>query len=121
MSTPAYVGKVSADGNTVKFIYVHWDGYVDDVGYELLDNYTDEADLDALLEEGNHSTIAGRVESYRSMKRGPDECEPGVCSIEEFTTERCTDQNYTYLWKDGVWIYTECHRNAWQILTKETK
>jgi len=72
MSTRCRVGYLNDDG-TVDSIYVHNDGFIDGVGAALADEYTDAAKVRVLVDEGDHSTISGKVESYRSLGESIEE------------------------------------------------
>ena len=59
MSTNSLVGVVCEDG--VRGVYVHWDGYEDGVGHMLRDNYTDFMKVCELINNGDISVLAERV------------------------------------------------------------
>ena len=56
MATRSTIAIQNAD-STVTGIYCHWDGYLSNNGQILLDHYTDESDVRALIDLGNISTL----------------------------------------------------------------
>jgi hypothetical protein len=56
MATRSTIALEYADG-TVQQIYCHFDGYLDGVGQELVDDYSDPFALDELIAQGDTSTI----------------------------------------------------------------
>ena len=77
-------------------IYVHWDGYVDGVGYELLTNYDYEKALNLIL-LGDESSIIGECTPYVGRTDFPEEWE----DIKPMTLENVEqDEMFTYLLGD---------------------
>lgn len=64
-------------GETYRCIYVHFDGYPEGIGAELLEHYTTTEKVESLLDEGDCSSISdGVAESYRS--RGETDCNADI-------------------------------------------
>ena len=77
-------------------IYVHWDGYVDGVGRELLNNYDYEKALNLIL-LGDESSIIGECTPYVGRTDFPEEWE----DIKPMTLENVEqDEMFTYLLDD---------------------
>lgn len=77
-------------------IYVHYDGYVDGVGYELLTNYDYEKALNLIL-LGDESSIIGECKPYVGRTDYPEEWE----DIKPMTLENVEqDEMFTYLLGD---------------------
>ena len=58
MSTPCRIGYYNRETQTVISVSCNFDGYPDHAGRMLLDHYNSVYDLEALLEQGNMSSIA---------------------------------------------------------------
>lgn len=114
MSTNSHVG--IAVGNTVTYIYVHFDGYLDGVGKALLENFNDEAKVRALIAEGDHSSISGEVESYIS---GGEEYSKRICSLSGYKRAYGRDMDYGYLFINGKWKYFDRSNGRWMPLTEK--
>jgi hypothetical protein len=87
-------------GDKCRAIYVHWDGYLSGVGAEL-QAYTSQADVEALIAEGDRSSLTEGF--YKD--RGEDGVEPtDYDTFAEFfaAVEGCWGEYY-YIFKDGVW------------------
>lgn len=77
-------------------IYVHWDGYVDGVGRELLNNYDYEKALNLIL-LGDESSIIGECTPYVGRTDFTEEWE----DIKPMTLENVEqDEMFTYLLGD---------------------
>lgn len=85
-------------------IYVHWDGYVDGVGRELLNNYDYEKALNLIL-LGDESSIIGECTPYVGRTDFPEEWE----DIKPMTLENVEqDEMFTYLLDDDdKWYVAE--------------
>ena len=85
-------------------IYVHWDGYVDGVGCELLNNYDYEKALNLIL-LGDESSIIGACTPYVGRTDYPEEWE----DIKPITLENVEqDEMFTYLLgDDDKWYVAE--------------
>ncbi len=90
-------------------IYCHWDGYLDGVGKTLLEHYTDQTKLHALLALGDRSSLdEGLTPGYRDA-RG----ETGVNAQRATTLDDLFHQadgsgaEFVYVFVDGVWLYSD--------------
>ena len=96
VSTNCFVGKLSSD-DTVRYIYVHYDGYPSGVGETLKQKFSTEDKVDALLELGDCSSITGDApDSY-------EDSEAFECTIDEFLLIPAAKIEYFYLFKNGRW------------------
>jgi len=98
MGTRSIVGMMV--GDKCRAVYVHFDGYLEGVGAEL-QSYTEQAEVEALLEDGDRSSLDGGFYS----ERGETGVEPR--DYETFAkffeaVENCWGEWY-YVFKDGVW------------------
>lgn len=76
MSTRCYIGKLDEKSNDVKFIYCHWDGYPEYVGYMLDTYYKDHGKVEDLLALGDISSLKENIQP--TGKHSYDEPEEGV-------------------------------------------
>jgi hypothetical protein len=130
MATRSRIGIETTDdlGNViVKSIYCHWDGYPENNGRLLLENYTDREKVEKLIELGSISSLNDEVEpngphSFNSPQpgvtvayhrdRGDDFQRPQVnYSREAFV--RSDVEEYGYLFTlEGEWLFVNGHKNA---------
>lgn len=80
-------------GKVWKSVCVHWDGYPDGVGVELLNNYTTEDSIKYLLEIGHRSTLIDDPQGGTGYGDGYDEFETLQDLMETFDQE---DTEYLY-------------------------
>jgi hypothetical protein len=116
MGTRSLIGKRLEDGQ-VRHVYCHWDGYPSHNGALLAEHYADPAKLDALLAEGDISSLdkevgeehdfddfqnrpEGQTTFYR-RDRGEKDVDARTTTFESFVRERGID--YIYLFEDGAW------------------
>lgn len=119
MATRSRISYEKPDG-TIRSIYCHWDGYIENNGRILLVNYN-ESNLDALMDLGDLSYLGEKPKStkkgwndsfrYRSLRyclayrdRGED------CPAKEFKSlkeyyEAQLDEECNYLFSNGEWFY----------------
>lgn len=57
MATRSTITAKCSDGK-FRSIYCHFDGYISGVGHTLLDHYTDQAKIDALVQLGSISSLS---------------------------------------------------------------
>jgi hypothetical protein len=124
-------------GDIVKAVYCHWDGYPENNGRILIENYTARTKTAHLISLGNLSVLGPMVEpdpEFPHTKHQPqrDVCvfkgrdydEPGNeyqvfdCS-EEYRCEFGSDVEYLYLLTtDGNWLVCDSQSidGRWQLL-----
>lgn len=119
MSTRSYIGK--REGDNVRYIYCHSDGYPEGVGAVLYDHYADnESKIDKLLDEGDHSSLyENPIEgSYRSYGEtiNIDAC---TISIKEWNKmiHPMEGIDYFYLYEDGYWTCKNAFGKKFSIIT----
>ena len=102
MGTRSIVAKRVEDG--FMSIYVHWGGYPDGVGAELVKDFNSAAGADHLMDQGDSSTL---TESYKS--RGEDDVDAtfvkGDLSNLRMYASRSGGE-YVYVWDIGWRGYT---------------
>lgn len=108
MSTRSSIAVQNPDG-TVAAVYCHFDGYLEGVGFELMQVYNTFDRAKALVEAGDMSSPG---DPY--SKRGEDWqtiAPKRYGSYESYlkNVERDIDTNgYSYLFKDGKWLAHGC-------------
>jgi hypothetical protein len=98
MGTRSMVGVMV--GDKCRAVYVHWDGYLEGVGYELQNYKTQEA-VEELISHGDRSSLTDGF--YKD--RGEDGVDPtDYNTFDEFfnAVENCWGEWY-YVFKDGAW------------------
>ena len=119
MSTRCFIGKLDEKSNDVKFIYCHWDGYPEYVGYILDTYYKDAGKVEDLLDLGDISSLKEEVSpspfykeedikdkvtvAYFRDKGGEwDSIAPKHTQLANYEKGENTI-DYLYLYKDGNW------------------
>lgn len=101
MATSSTVAKLNDDG-TVTQISIHWDGYTEGVGTELLNKYTTPESVDRLLAEGDHNELFDIPVSYRS--RGQTHRDARVYANRTVYERQGLTERFNYLFDNGVWL-----------------
>ena len=74
MGTRSTIALEYADG-TVQQVYCHWDGYLENNGQILRDNYTDAFKLRELMDLGDLSSLGERIGTQHAFDKAPEgEC-----------------------------------------------
>jgi len=102
MATRATIGIVTAEGY-IRYIYSHWDGYLDGVGATLLENYNTTAQVEDLIEMGDVSSLADTIAASEFYHRDRGEVLNAVCPLE---TDSLTDlrEEFAYVWTGDEWV-----------------
>jgi len=120
MATRSTIGMIQEDGQTVRSVYCHFDGYPHGVGMTLATQYTDPTKIENLLNLGDLSVLddeIGEKQEFDSRREGQclfygrDRGEDGVDALVHGNTDEwigyrkgnCCE--YGYLW-DGVEWHT---------------
>ena len=126
MSTRSNIAALQSDGS-VKVIYCHFDGYVDDVGELLANHYTDPAKVDELIELGDISLLGKEIGEQQDFSdrethnkdwtiaygrdRGDSNVEAiTLLNVDEFISITHEDNMiaYFYLFANGEWtVYSD--------------
>jgi len=132
MSTRSAIGIKDGDGN-IKGIYCHWDGYLENNGKILLENYKDESKVEELIELGDLSILGeeigtkvdfGSFSSSSSKQclaygrdRGESSAEFKTFGDEQEFVDYFVDSDFYYLFKDNSWYwhtrYNHDDRTKW--------
>ena len=81
------------EGKVWKSVYVHWDGYPDGVGKELVDNYALPREITKLLDIGHRSSLINDPEGETGYGDMCDEFETELDLMDAFYQE---DTVYLY-------------------------
>jgi len=137
MATNSRIGKMLPDG-TIKQIYCHWDGYVENgVGETLVEHYDNEQDIDALLALGDLSILApylypqgehsfDKPEAHvcvsysRDRKENSEDTCAKVVSMEEWMAPfYSVGADYFYLYNAGNWLVKDLSDDEGWVLAKK--
>jgi len=102
MATRATIGRVTDEGY-IRYVYSHWDGYLDGVGTTLLENYNTTSQVEELLNHGDVSSLANTIEDTTFYHRDRGEPLNEVCPLE---TDSLTDlrEEFAYVWTGSEWV-----------------
>lgn len=123
MSTRSYIG-YTKDGNTVNYIYCHWDGYIKNNGKLLFCNYNAD-NIERLVANGDMSSLADTTkecEFYADRGDAWEEVRPKTCPIEEYKDDEFIEYCYLFNFTNRKWFVREwCGANEmgdWKPLDK---
>jgi hypothetical protein len=138
MATRSRIGIKNQDG-TITSVYCHWDGYLEHNGKILFETYNTEEKIRELLSYGSISSLTDNIgvqhpfdnpHPFRSpeynefMKmttfygrdRGEEDTEALVHpTVSDFLSY---SEEYTYLFKDGKWVYRGYDSKRWNKLSE---
>jgi hypothetical protein len=121
MATRYTIGKVQEDGQTIRSVYGHWDGYPEYAGRVLENFYTDEEKIDRLLSMGDISVLDQQIGSPTERNPfddrtegmttfyGRDRGEDGVSALVHANTDEWFEFRkgswceYAYMWDGREW------------------
>jgi hypothetical protein len=125
MSTNSLIGLLDDEGN-VKYIYCHWDGYLENNGQILAEHYTDINKIEELLALGSLSQLGPVIgekhtfaehDKFHELEVHPGWClayhrdrqepwnsvKPKICTEQEFWA----NDNWVYLFSYGNWSFRQ--------------
>ncbi len=116
MGTRSTIALEFADGS-VSQVYCHWDGYLDGVGRQLVEDYSNPFELQKVIDQGDMSSIGepytDRGESYEDTK---------ACRFQNFDeyVAECQREEYDYILRnvDGkaTW-FVRCYATGSEWVT----
>jgi len=109
MSTRSIVAVKNEDGS-YDSIYCHFDGYIEGGVGSALHEHHDSFELArALIEGGDHSTIAGGCETYLSRGEDWSDVKPQHHYTLSALTETVSGSwaEYLHMFIDGMWVHKE--------------
>jgi len=103
MATRSRIGY--RQNNVVTSAYCHYDGYLSYNGRMLLEHYTDEEKVKALVGLGYISSLQKDIDTIieKDIDKGMIKKEPMVCTLQEFEKYDNESIEYCYLFDNGVW------------------
>ena len=117
MSTRSTIA-IKQDDGKYRAIYCHWDGYLENNGRILVNNYKTADRVNALLDLGDLSSLGKepigywtdeidtdetKCMSYR--ERGEDKVDAIIFDNREDIMNYYSDTEYNYFFEDGEWYY----------------
>ena len=103
MATRSTIALEYADG-TVGQIYCHWDGYLDNNGKILFENYQDPFEVQKLLDNGDMSSLDSSVDGCTFYKQRGEDCPQRMYKdFAEYRKEAQFEEYNYILRKDGKW------------------
>ncbi len=105
MATRSTIG--IKDGDTVRAIYCHWDGYPAGVGLGLIDNYDSKAQAEALITLGSISSLKETLEATKAEAYSVEsESARTFTGVQDWLDNFDYGIEYAYLYEDGKgWVY----------------
>jgi hypothetical protein len=108
MATRSAIGYKLPTGE-VRGIYCHWDGYVENNGKLLQENYQAAYKIAQMVELGDMSALAAEVADCTYYGRDRGETDVGTQTyndVDDFVTHYADGVQYMYLWNGNEWIVT---------------
>ena len=108
MSTSCLIGirKAGTKHDTVKYTRVNWDGYLDGVGYNLVNYFIDENTIEKLIDGGELSQLSESIKSSVYYKK--NQCDgdlPKEIDLDKYTLyEFDGNVEFLYLFQNGEWF-----------------
>jgi hypothetical protein len=105
MGTHAMIGIWDAETGEVSASYVHYDGYVEGVGAELVANYNDAERASLVATGGYLSSLSADYAESRAAAVHSDKA-VSFLDVEDFLAEGFdyAGAEYIYLWDGAAWF-----------------
>ena len=123
MGTRSTIALEFAD-NSVSQVYCHWDGYLENNGQLLSENYMDPFVVRELINLGDFSSLRESVEETREgaySQRGEDCQARRYMNVAEYF-EECQQEEYDYILRNvegvAVW-YVRCYSTDGKWVTMD--
>lgn len=115
MVTRSNIGMDMGDG-TVRWVYCHSDGYPSHVGRILHKSFVDREEVERLLAHGDISSLGEGLDDEETVFYHRDRGEPKeTVQAKILPKEAFGEEEYTYLWGDGVWM-VRSHNRDWMTI-----
>ena len=138
MSTRSNIGYINDEGK-IRAAYCHYDGYVAHNGRILLEHYTDVAKVKELVELGDMSFLAPKVNPTPGSGHDFDNNEDGVTvfygrdrgendvapvtydTVSKWVNRKDSWEEYYYLFMPelGTWMVYSVHDKRWKQVTED--
>ena len=125
------------EDGSIRSVYSHWDGYLSHNGKILLENYSDPKKVEALLNEGNISSLGENIgekhdfngdrpegqTTFYMRDRGESNQEAVVAKNEKKFWKDMDGGfcEFFYLFRDGKWLYSEGEKNFKELTAEACK
>ena len=119
MATRSNIAYKTAEGK-IRSVYCHWDGYPEHNGKILMDHYTDQAKIEALVALGSISCLGtelGEKQDFDDRSTQKDDWtlayhrdrgeELVVSEYEDIPSWVADMEEYAYLWNGQEWIVND--------------
>jgi hypothetical protein len=114
---------IQLENGSIKQVYCHWDGYLNNNGKILVNHYKDSAKVLELINQGSISILDKNINPSKDSKHDFDEPQKDVCvfycrdreeeleidNFENFEdyTSNANFEEFNYIFKYGEWYYSE--------------
>jgi hypothetical protein len=124
---------IKKDNGNYDGIYCHWDGYLDNNGKILIENYQDVGKIKGLIELGSLSSLDEEIDcptghSYETPKRGccvayHRDRDEDLSIYRDITFDKIEKyfEEYNYFYIDGEWKYTQFNKNELKDVAEDLK
>jgi hypothetical protein len=110
MSTRCDIGIYN--GETVKHVYCHFDGYLEGVGATLYNNYKWYYSAEELINGGDMSSLASTIDETNYYSKRGENCPPVEECFEDYKKSLLmSDREYAYLFYRDEWYVAEVERD----------
>lgn len=121
MSTRCLIGRENSD-RTIDYIYCHYDGYIDGVGKDLVENYNNPKKVDELIALGDLSCLGTTPEATGEYTDDTRYCisykELGEDSTEARTVQNLAEFLNVHLCQQYIYLYRNIeNKHRWYIFT----
>ena len=133
MSTRSYIGIRNSD-KSIRCIYCHWDGYLENNGKILFENYKDKEKIEALLALGDLSSLDKEVAPPEGVEHSFDHPAEGITvayhrdrgedynAPMEFKTDEELDEAVKDVWAEFIYLWDESKKSPrWTFRTYSKK
>ncbi|NBW06397.1 MAG: hypothetical protein EBR82_00035 [Caulobacteraceae bacterium] len=106
MSTHSYIG-IQNDEGSIHAIYCHYDGYLEGVGADLLQHWSDPEKLGRLIDLGDLSGLGDDLDTTQAYERDFGESNAGCRGFSDLEELRFEAMGaYSYVLTPSGWIYS---------------
>ena len=116
MSTRSRIAIINKDGS-ITSSYVHYDGYLTGVGYQLLKNYNNGQAASRVARMGYASSLHETLKESKADATHKEN--PQTCSIKEFIADvKRSDLEFVYVWTKTRQFYKKDEVGSWKVFKR---